>query len=149
LSADELLKHWRAVRHGLILALDQLDDEQLAFVPREGLWSLGTVARHIANAEDGWFRHVATRELDEWPPFVEEEPATVESIKSLLAEVHDGTEAYLGAADDADWDRAIATPWGETLTLRWILWHVLEHEIHHRGEICLMLGLMGMEAPDV
>jgi len=23
------------------------------------------------------------------------------------------------------------------------------HEIHHRGEIFLMLGLMGMEAPDV
>jgi hypothetical protein len=26
---------------------------------------------------------------------------------------------------------------------------VQEHEIHHRGEIYLMLGLMGMEAPDV
>ena len=26
---------------------------------------------------------------------------------------------------------------------------VQEHEVHHRGEIYLMLGLMGMEAPDV
>jgi len=26
---------------------------------------------------------------------------------------------------------------------------VLEHEIHHRGEIFLMLGLMDMEAPDI
>jgi uncharacterized damage-inducible protein DinB len=26
---------------------------------------------------------------------------------------------------------------------------VQQHEIHHRGEIYLMLGLMGMQAPDV
>jgi uncharacterized damage-inducible protein DinB len=26
---------------------------------------------------------------------------------------------------------------------------VQQHEVHHRGEIYLMLGLMGMEAPDV
>jgi uncharacterized damage-inducible protein DinB len=149
MNADELLRHWRAVRRGLYAALDQLDDEQLAFVPREGMWSLGTVARHIANAEEGWFRYVAARELDEGPPFVVEEPATVESIKGLLAEVHDRTETYLRAVADADLNRAITAQWGETLTLQWILWHVLEHEIHHRGEIYLMLGLMGMEAPDV
>lgn len=149
MNADELLRHWRAVRSGLLLALDRLADEQLAFVPREGMWSLGTVARHIANAEEGWFRYVATRELEAWPTFVEQEPATVESIKDLLAEVHDCTETYLETVDDADLDGAIAVPWGETITLRWILWHVLEHEIHHRGEICLMLGLLGMEAPDV
>jgi uncharacterized damage-inducible protein DinB len=149
MNADELLRHWRTVRRGLFLALDQLTDEQLAFVPREGMWSLGTVARHIANAEEGWFRYVATRELDEWPPFVEEASATVESIKDLLAEVHDRTEAYLGLVDDAAFEREITAPWGATFNLRWILWHVLEHEIHHRGEIYLMLGLLGVEAPDV
>jgi uncharacterized damage-inducible protein DinB len=113
------------------------------------MWSLGTVARHIANAEEGWFRYVATRELDEWPPLVEEASATVESIKDLLAEVHDRTEAYLEAVDDAGFEREIIAPWGAMFNLRWILWHVLEHEIHHRGEIYLMLGLMDMEAPDV
>jgi uncharacterized damage-inducible protein DinB len=46
-------------------------------------------------------------------------------------------------------DQVLRTPWDEDLPLRWIIWHVLEHEISHRGEIYLMLGLMGMEAPDV
>ena len=65
MNAAELFSHWQTVRHGLEQALDGLTEEQLAFVPREGLWSLGTVACHIANAEDGWFRYVAARELDE------------------------------------------------------------------------------------
>ena len=43
----------------------------------------------------------------------------------------------------------VTTFWGAELTVRWIIWHVLEHEISHRGEIYLMLGMMGMEVPDV
>jgi uncharacterized damage-inducible protein DinB len=128
MNAAELFEHWKTVRGGLLAALHMLGDEQLEFVPREGLWSLGTVARHIANAEEGWFRHVVTRELPEWPPIVDEEHPTVASIKQLLSEVHSRTEAYLATVDVADLDRVINTPWGEEFTLRWIVWHVLEHE---------------------
>lgn len=65
-----------------------ISDEQLRFAPREGMWSLGTAARHIANAEDGWFRYVVTRNLDEWPVFDEEEISTVADVKKRLTEVH-------------------------------------------------------------
>jgi len=149
MNAAELFSHWKAVRHGLHQALDRLTEEQLAFVPREGLWSLGTVACHIANAEDGWFRYVAAQELDEWPSFDDTQYRSVASIVALLNEVHGHTMAYLQKIDVADLDRIIVAPWGAELTLRFIIWHVLEHEISHRGEIYLMLGLMGMEAPDL
>lgn len=52
----EMFDHWAEVRRDLLRALDVFSDEQLGFVPREGLRSLGQVARHIARAEDGWFR---------------------------------------------------------------------------------------------
>ena len=149
MNAAERFRHWQSVRRGLMEALDKLDDEQLGFVPREGLWSLGKVACHIADAEDGWFRYVATSELDEWPQFKARDYPTVKSIQRLLTEVHTRTEAYLTTLDDADLERIILAPWGSEFPLRWIIWHVLEHEIHHRGEIYLMLGLMGMDAPDV
>jgi uncharacterized damage-inducible protein DinB len=149
MKAAELFSHWEAVRRDLLRALDLLADEQLTFVPREGLWSLGRVARHIAGAEEGWFRYVVSRELADWPQFRDEDYATVASIKALLAEVHGRTETYLTTLDIADLDSAVPTPWGEKVTLRWIIWHVLEHEIHHRGELSLILGLLGREGLDV
>jgi uncharacterized damage-inducible protein DinB len=149
MNAAELFSHWAVVRRGLLAALDQVSEEQLGFVPREGLWSLGTVARHIAEAEEGWFRHVVRRELATWPEFKGKDYPTVDSIKQVLTSVHQRTESYLATIDVADLERIIHTPWDEDIPLRWIVWHVLEHEIHHRGEIYLMLGLMGMEAPDV
>jgi uncharacterized damage-inducible protein DinB len=30
-----------------------------------------------------------------------------------------------------------------------VIWHVLEHEIHHRGELSLIHGLLGREGLDV
>jgi uncharacterized damage-inducible protein DinB len=150
MTVKELFAHWDEVRRGLVQALDKLSDEQLRFVPREGLWSLGTVAGHIANAEEGWFRHVISRELEEWPAecTVADYP-TVESVKSLLAEVHSRTDTTLAGLDVGEMDRVVEAPWGESFQLGWIVWHVFEHEVHHRGEIFLMLGLLGMEAPEI
>jgi len=149
MNAAQLFGHWQTIRQGLVEALDLLDDEQLAFTPREGLWSLGTVAVHIAEAEEGWFRYVVTQELEEWPDWSPQDYASVAAVKALLAEVHARTWAYLQTQDEANLDRVVDAPWGDQFPLRWVIWHVLEHEAHHRGEIFLMLGLMGMEAPDV
>jgi uncharacterized damage-inducible protein DinB len=149
MNALELFGHWRVVRRGLVEALDQVSDAQLDFVPHEGLWSLRMVALHIAEAEEGWFRHVVTGELATWPQFKVEAYPTVDALKQVLTRVHGQTEAYLATIDVGDLERIIDTPWEEEIPLRWIVWHVLEHEIHHRGEIFLMLGLMDMRAPDV
>jgi uncharacterized damage-inducible protein DinB len=151
MNAKDWFGHWAEVRSGLVQALDQLHPGQLDFVPRAGLWSLRQTACHIAGAEEGWFRYIVTHELNGWEA-ADFDPADypdVPALKRLLEAVHARTLAFLETVDEADVDRQIELPWGPTAPLRWIIWHVLEHEIHHRGEIFLMLGLMGMEAPDV
>jgi uncharacterized damage-inducible protein DinB len=151
MNANQIYRYWPDVRNGLYQALDQLTDAQLAFVPREGLWSLGQVVCHIAGCEDSWFRCYVTHELSSWEEadYQAENYPTAAKLKQLLIGVHNRTEAWMETIDEADIDKEIELPWGAKAPLRWIIWHVLEHEIHHRGEIYLMLGLQGMEAPDV
>ena len=31
----------------------------------------------------------------------------------------------------------------------WVVWHVLEHDLHHGGELSLTLGMYGLAAPDL
>jgi uncharacterized damage-inducible protein DinB len=38
--------------------------------------------------------------------------------------------------------------WGEVARPIDTLWHLLEHELHHRGELSLMLGLLGRAGLD-
>lgn len=105
---------------------------------------------HIANAELGWFRYAVTGELEEWPgEFSVNDYPTLERMKELLTEVHDWTEDFIADLSVDDYQRMIEVPWGEKIPLGWILWHVLEHEIHHRGELSLILGLLGRDGLDV
>jgi uncharacterized damage-inducible protein DinB len=66
-----------------------------------------------------------------------------------LTEVHTASEAYLDKLVEADLEREIEAPWGGIFRLEWIIWHVLEHEIHHRGELSFVLGTLGREGLDV
>ena len=148
MNAEELFERWSEVRAGLIAGLDQLSDAQLAYTPRQGLWSLREIVVHIAGTEDGWLRYYTANRRPENPPRAIDYP-TVESLKSLLAKVHTRTQVQFAQNPDSFMEQMCQLPWGEQVTMSWAVWHVLEHEIHHRGEIFLMLGLMGMEAPDV
>ena len=105
---------------------------------------------HIADAEEGWFRYAVTHELKKWPEqYSLENYPTKEAIKLALEAVHTYTEQYLESLNDADPGQLILAPWGENIPLLWIVWHVVEHEIHHRGELSLILGMLGREGLDV
>ena len=142
--------YWKQVRQGLLEALDKLTDAQLDFVPRQGLWSLRETVCHIAGTEDGWLRYYTANRWheDQSRPNPQDYP-TVASLKALLEKVHAETEAQFGLDPDLLMEQTVQLPWGAQTSMGWAVWHVLEHEIHHRGEVFLMLGLVGIEAPDV
>jgi uncharacterized damage-inducible protein DinB len=36
-----------------------------------------------------------------------------------------------------------------TFTRGWVVWHVIEHDLHHGGEIAYSLGMYGLKAPNI
>ena len=37
----------------------------------------------------------------------------------------------------------------ETFTRQWVIWHLIEHDLHHGGKVSLILGMHGLQAPDL
>ena len=148
MNASTLFGYWTQVRQGLFDALDKLTDAQLDFVPHPGLWSLRETVFHIAGTEDGWLRYYTANRWHE-DSFKAQDYPTVADLKALLVKVHQETEAQFAQDADALMEKVAQLPWGSETTMGWAVWHVLEHEIHHRGEVFLMLGMQGIEAPDV
>ena len=113
-------------------------------------WPVGQIMLHIADAEDGWFRYAVSGELDQWPEqYTLENYPHKSDIQAVLAAVHQRTEHTLAALDEDALTQGIRFPWGTSASMLWVIWHVIEHEIHHRGELSLILGMLGREAPDV
>lgn len=150
MKPSDLFAHWRQIRAGLIETIDKFDEEELGYVPLPGSLSVAEIMLHIADAEEGWFRYVVSREHTQWPAyFTPENYPDRAAIKEALSEVHQKTEAFLDSLTEADLNKAIETPWGASMALGTIFWHVVEHEVHHRGELSLILGMLGKEGLDV
>lgn len=146
----ELFSHWELVRSGTRETIKLFREVELSYQPAEEAWIAGQIMVHIANAEEGWFRYVVTRELPEWPEQLNFEHYPLKKdILDLLETVHGRTKTYLASLSEADLKSEILTPWDEGLSLQWIIWHVIEHEIHHRGELSLILGLLGRQGLEV
>ena len=147
---SQLFSHWEYIRSGTLATLDRFQLEELSYVPFDGAMSVGEIAIHIANAEDAWIRFITRRLIKDWPKSrLTKDTVRKDNLRRELTRVHDETMVYLDSLEIADLDQVIETPWGERLTLGEILWHVIEHEIHHRGELSLILGLIGREGLDV
>jgi uncharacterized damage-inducible protein DinB len=148
MKAADLYPYWRQARRDLVSALSQLNDEQLDYSPRQGMRTIGDVARHIIDAEAGWVNLVVLQKDEPWPQYPRERLPTVQSILHEMERVHAVTIGLLQERD-VRWLDETREQGGHDFALRWVFWHILDHEIHHRGEIFLMLGMLGVEAPDI
>jgi uncharacterized damage-inducible protein DinB len=138
-------------------ALAPLTQVQLALRAAPQLRSIEELARHIIGVRAGWFHNIlgegdeAFGAYHEWdqpdaPPrraseLVEGLAATWQPMQLALAHftLEDLTVTLTGVRK------------GHTYAHQrgWVVWHVLEHDLHHGGEISLTLGMHGLPAPDI
>jgi uncharacterized damage-inducible protein DinB len=117
-------------------------------------WLVGWTVRRTADErstifrslEQGWIHFVIRRSLPEWPP-EDKNLNTVDAVRAEMKRVHTETMDYLAEVNVEDFNRIVQVPDDGAPKLGWILWHVFEQEIHHRGELFLCLSLLGMKRP--
>jgi uncharacterized damage-inducible protein DinB len=149
MQPSQMFNHWEQVRADLLTTIDMFSQEELTFVPFKGSWCVGKIMLHIADCENYWLHLVVRHEIDSWSYFELADYPTKAAIKEALDRTRKKTLPFIDSLEEADLDEEYKTPAGEPHTLRWIIWHVLEHEIHHRGELSMILGLLGREGLDV
>lgn len=133
-----------------------LSIDELAWKPSAGANSAGALLLHLAGAA-AWYYHemllgermprdVAARlHVDPDNPNA---PLTAprQSAGQLLAEVervHEQIARWLEGRGDEQLDRTFThSEKGSVATLRWILWHLLEDALHHRGQIAYIRRLL-------
>jgi uncharacterized damage-inducible protein DinB len=146
MKTEKIIQFWGQIREGLMDTVEKFSDKDLNYVAFEDGYSVGEIILHIAQEEYGEIQYGLTRKLDKFPPqFRGDEYQTIESMKALLAAVHNETIDYLRHIDEDGLTRKFEAQWGETKPLVDFIAHVMEHEIHHRGELSLILGLLGRE----
>ena len=149
---------WEGYQGLLADALRDLTPEQLALQATPGQRPVWLIAAHIIGTRIGWFRRMgeaadpALTPIDRWdadgaPPQSAEELA--HGFDATWAMVADCLDRWTPAmlADEFTYERSNGAV--VTRTRQWVIWHVIEHDLHHGGEISLTLGNHGLPSLDL
>ncbi len=147
---------WDRYQDLLVESIGSLSEEQLALGASPTLRPIWTLAAHILGARIGWFRDVMG-EMTDHPEFEamnhwDEEDQPQRTAAEL---VHGLKESWRMIADclerwtPEDLDQQFTTARGNTFTRQWIIWHVIEHDLHHGGELFFSLGMHGIATPEL
>ncbi|MCI0434072.1 MAG: DinB family protein [Gemmatimonadetes bacterium] len=150
---DEALETWTFTRDGVILEVETIPADRFEWRPAPGFRTVAQLVRHIAESAlmaageltrpDGDFRRVPFQE------FVTEYASGVaavdgkDALLALLRSSHQDVERRFRDAGELAALQYIRRFDGQYGTrLAW-LWHAVEHESYHRGQLALMVRLLG------
>jgi uncharacterized damage-inducible protein DinB len=156
-TLDVIYDNWQGYQEKLRDCVTPLTKEQLLLQPAARMWPLGQIVQHIISVRAGWFSGTlqdedkAMNEYMSWG-----QPDSPSRSAAELAHGLDETWAFIESRlrrwTAADCAKTFPDEWGGQVyqvSRNWVIYHVLEHDLHHGGEVSLILGMNGLQTPDV
>ena len=157
-TLEVIYENWAGYNKRLKNCISPLTDQQLSLQPAAGLWPLGQIVQHIISVRSGWFSgtlqepHPLMNEYMLWGQRDSPERSAVELVRGL-DETWTFIESHLHGWTDADGAKTFPDA-GEDgqvyqVSRSWVIYHVLEHDLHHGSEISLILGMNGLQPLEI
>ena len=150
------------VRRVTLEGINHLTKEQLFTPPIEGEYPIGAYLMHLCEADLGWLEVISESEVpleikkrsyyNAWfdvpkedynPP---KEAPEVNEYLEVLALTRKKILEYVSSLKDSELEDVIHAIRGDlerTYTKKWIIYHILEHEAHTRGQIFMLIRKAG------
>src|SRR5580765_8749766 len=131
----------------LLAVVSQLTPEQFTQHVAGSYGSVRNTLVHTLSAEWGWLDRCGGPPPARGAALKGDDFPTLESIRSAWTRVESNVRAFLAGLDDRDLARAIEFSLPQTgkrtALLGDLLEHAANHGVHHRGQIALLLRVLG------
>ena len=134
--------HQRTMRVARCIPRDKLD-----WTYREGKFSLGDLARHIATINRYMFAETIQGKPSRYAGCGKELADGYENVLMFMESLHRESVEIFSRLSNEDLNRKCSTPDGASITVWKWLRAMVEHEIHHRGQIYIYLAILGAPTP--
>ena len=156
-TLDVIYENWRGYQEKLNTCIAPLTDAQLLLQPAARMWPLGQIVQHIISVRAGWFSGTL-QDADElmsaymvWGQ--QDSPGrSAAELARGLADTWTFIESRLQRWTPADCAQTFPDEWDGQIyqvSRSWVIYHVLEHDLHHGGEVSLILGMNRIKTLDL
>ncbi|HEU4456278.1 MAG TPA: DinB family protein [Longimicrobium sp.] len=146
-NAESFLKYLESIRGRTRRVVALIPPDKVEWTHREGAFTLGDIVRHLAALERWMFAENAAGRPSRYAGCGRELADGHDALLAYFDRMHAESLEIFRALTPEDLQRPCTTPGGATMaTWKWLR-AMVEHEVHHRGQIYLMLGMLGVPTP--
>ena len=152
-TLEVIYENWGGYNRRLQNCIAPLTGEQLLLQPASRMWPLGQIVQHIVSVRAGWFSgtlqdpDAAMSEYMEWGQRDSPERSAAELVQGLeetWAFIESRLQRWTPAEGAATFPDEGEDGQVYQVSRSWVIYHVLEHDLHHGSEVSLILGINGL-----
>lgn len=144
---EEFLRYVDRIRDRTRAVVACIPEDLLEWSPESGRFSPGDLVRHIAATERWMFAENVKGRPSRYPGHGRELADGLEAVTAYLDRMHGEAMEIFRSLTAEELAGRCPTPGGiEIRTWKWLR-AMVEHEIHHRGQLYFVLGLKGIPTP--
>lgn len=146
-TIEPFLQYFRNVRERTMRVARCVPPEKIDWTYSPGKFTLGDLLRHIAVTERWIWGETLSGRSSGYTSHGKELAGTYEDVIALMEQLHAESIEIFANLSDEELQRKCKTPDAAEITKWKWLRLMVEHEIHHRGQIYLYLGMLGVPTP--
>lgn len=146
-TISSFLPYFNNIRERTVRTVRCIPPDKLEWSYAPGKFTLGDMARHIAVTERFVFVECAMGGRSKYPGCGKEFAEGYDEVLHFMQRTHSESVSLLETLTDAGLQHKCSSPDGTPITTWKLLRAMIEHEIHHRGELYAELGMLGITVP--
>ena len=145
MELKEFFQFWNGIQLSILEIASQLKEEDLKKTFDPALNPVGEMFYHIASTFNGWLTY-QVKDGEENPGEIPTEELTVININDSLKKSFARCKRLLEKSSEKDWNKILIDYDDQNqpyeVTFGWVLWHLVEHDIHHRAQLKLQFKFL-------
>jgi uncharacterized damage-inducible protein DinB len=146
-SIESFLPYQKNIRERTLRVARVIPPEMLDWTYSPGKFTLGDLLRHIATIERYLWAEIVQGKPNRYQGCGRDLADGYDEVMKLMERLHAESVEIFSRLTPDDLQKKSTTPDGSSISTWKVLRLVVEHEIHHRGEIYIYLGMLGIKTP--
>ena len=144
---DDFVNYIDRVRERTMRVVACVPPDRIDWTYKEGKFSFGDLMRHLAAIERWMFAENAQLRPSRYPGHGRDLADGYDAVVAYMKRMHDESMAIFKSLTAEDLDRKCTTPGGADLRVGKWLRSMVEHEVHHRGQLYLYCSMLDIPTP--
>jgi uncharacterized damage-inducible protein DinB len=148
-TIEPFLDYYERIRERTLRVIKCLPPDKIDWTYREGKFSFGDIMRHIASTERYMFAENVQLKPSRYTGHGRDLADGYDAALTYMRTLHEESMNIFSMLKPLDLQKRCETPGGTFIPVWKWLRAMVEHEIHHRGQIYMYLGVLDIPTPPI